>query len=143
MEKVNSISLLKLVQTQNLRILKLAFVLAIGCTCLLHCSHVFVKSLLHHLLSVFLLIGNLITLMNGLSSPNILDYLDDDGEDIDLMAYDEAEKDYLEKKRRIVQPILSKKKPYQPRRQYRRRNPRDSIWYIDYVIDIYDTWKDL
>jgi hypothetical protein len=90
----------------------------------------------------FPLIGNLITLMNGLSSPNILDYLDDDGEDIDLMAYDEAEKDYLEKKRRIVQPILSKKKPYQPRRQYRRRNPRDSIWYIDYVIDIYDTWKD-
>lgn len=36
--------------------------------------------------------------MNGPSSPNILDYLDDDGEDIDLMAYDEAEKDYLEKK---------------------------------------------
>jgi hypothetical protein len=32
--------------------------------------------------------------MNGPSSPNILDYLDDDGEDIDLVAYDEAEKDY-------------------------------------------------
>jgi hypothetical protein len=64
----------------------------------------------------FPLISNLITLMNGLSSPNILDYLDNDGEDIDLMAYDEAEKDYLEKERCIVQPILSKKKPYQPRR---------------------------
>jgi hypothetical protein len=63
------------------------------------------------------LMGKLITLMNGPSSPKILDYLDDDGgENIDLMAYDEAEKDYLEKKRRIVQPILSKKKPYQPRR---------------------------
>jgi hypothetical protein len=51
--------------------------------------------------------------MNCLASPNILDYLEDDGDDIDLIAYEEAEKDHVEeKKRRINISVLAKKKPY-------------------------------
>ena len=70
-------------------------------------------------------------------SPNILDYLEDDGDDIDLIAYEEAEKDHVEEKRRRINiSVLAKKKPYLQRKQYRRRNPRDSIWYIDYVLDL-------
>ena len=47
--------------------------------------------------------------MNCLASPNILDYLEDDGDDIDLIAYEEAEKDHVEeKKRRINISVLAK-----------------------------------
>lgn len=81
--------------------------------------------------------------MNCLASPNILDYLEDDGDDIDLIAYEEAEKDHVEEKKRCINiSVLAKKKPYLQRKQYRRRNPRDSIWYIDYVVDVYGTWRD-
>lgn len=80
--------------------------------------------------------------MIGISSPNILDYLDEDGEDIDLLAYDDAEKEFLVKKRQLKKPEMSSKKPYLQRKRYFRRNPRDSIWYIDYVIDVNRTWRD-
>ena len=79
--------------------------------------------------SSFLLIRaklNKVDMMIGIPS-NILDYLDDDGEDIDLLAYDDAEKDYLDNKRQLKKPEKFSKKPFKQRKKYFRRNPRDSI----------------
>ena len=39
--------------------------------------------------------------MNCHASPNILDYLEDDGDDIDLIANEEAEIDHVEEKKDV------------------------------------------
>ena len=40
--------------------------------------------------------------MNCHASPNILDYLEDDGDDIDLIAYEEAKIDHVEERKRRI-----------------------------------------
>ena len=78
-----------------------------------------------------------------MDSPKLVNYLEDDTfEDIDLVSYYKDKEEY-EKRKEIEQAIASSKsKPFKKRNKRRKRDPTKFVWYLDYVLDEYGTFKD-
>jgi hypothetical protein len=76
-------------------------------------------------------------------SPKLVNYFEDDAlEDIDLVSYYKDKEEY-EKSKDVEQAIAPpKRKPFKKRKKRRKRDPTKSVWYLDYVLDEYGTFKD-
>jgi hypothetical protein len=76
-------------------------------------------------------------------SPKLVNYFEDDAlEDIDLVSYYKDKEEY-EKSKDVEQAIAPpKRKPFKKRKKRRKRDPTKSVWYLNYVLDEYGTFKD-
>ena len=78
-----------------------------------------------------------------MDSPKLVNYFEDDTfEDIDLVSF-YKDKEECEMRKDIEQATPEpKKKPFKKRNKRRKRDPTKSVWYLDYVLDEYGTFKD-
>ena len=78
-----------------------------------------------------------------MDSPKLVNYFEDDTfEDIDLVSY-YKDKEEHEKRKEVEQSTAApKNKPFKKRNRRRKRDPTKSVWYLDYVLDEYGTFKD-
>lgn len=77
-----------------------------------------------------------------MNSPKLVNYFEDDTfEDIDLISYYKDKEEYknCNKEQATAAP---KYKPFKRRNKRRKRDPTKSVWYLDYVLDEYGTFKD-
>ena len=76
--------------------------------------------------------------------PQMIDYIDYPSGSLDMFRYSTSLQQYDDKKRELESLVssTSAKRPFATRRSYRRRDPKSSIWWIDYVVDEYHTFRD-
>jgi len=76
------------------------------------------------------------------TAPSILPHLlHDDG--LDVLGFFQAKRAYNANKRRWDARSPEKaKRPFTPRKNYGRKDPRTSEWYMDYVLDAGKTFRD-
>ena len=74
----------------------------------------------------------------------MIDYIDYSSGSLDMFRYSTSLQQYDDKKRELESLVssTSAKRPFATRRSYRRRDPKSSIWWIDYVVDEYHTFRD-
>ena len=75
--------------------------------------------------------------------PQLINFIDVSTGKLDVFNFSFSLLEYDEKKRQRVEVTKSsKKKQFLRRKTYKRRDPRTSFWWIDYVIDVDHTWRD-
>ena len=75
--------------------------------------------------------------------PDLIDFVDFASGSFDFLKYSISVIDHDEKKSNspdIIEKIS--KRPFKHRKTYFRRDPKTSFWWIDYVIDAGNTWRD-
>ena len=78
-----------------------------------------------------------------MNSPKLVNYFEDDTfEDIDLVSYYKDKEEYENRKNMEQANAALKKKQFKKRKKRRKRDPTKSVWYLDYVIDENNTFKD-
>jgi hypothetical protein len=75
--------------------------------------------------------------------PNLINFLDMSTGQLDYLGYCNGLKDFDESKRLSEEAAeRPQKRPFKPRMSYYRRNPKDSVWWTDYVVDAGHTFCD-
>ena len=78
-----------------------------------------------------------------MDSPMLINYFEDGlFEDIDLISY-YKDKEEHEQRKNVEQATASiKVKTFKRRRKRRKKDPKKSVWYLDYVLDEHGTFRD-
>lgn len=78
-----------------------------------------------------------------MDSPKLVNYFEDETfEDIDLVSFYKDKEEYQKRKENEQAIAPLKSKPFMKRNKRRKRDPMKSVWYLDYVLDEYGTFKD-
>lgn len=74
----------------------------------------------------------------------MIDYIEYPSGSFDMFRYSISLQQYDNKKRKLESVVSSRstKKRFSTRKLYRRRDPKSSIWWIDYVVDEHHTFRD-
>lgn len=77
--------------------------------------------------------------------PQLMQFVDITTGKLDMFKFCVGLLEYDERKRQCDESenLLKRKRPYLPRRVYKRRDPKKSFWWIDYVEDKERTWRDV
>ena len=75
--------------------------------------------------------------------PELIDFVDFASGQLDMFKYGNSLLEYEDKKRDLPDKLeKSSKRPFRHRKTYKKRDPRTSFWWLDYVIDADHTWRD-
>ena len=77
-----------------------------------------------------------------MTQPHPLDFYDPIYDDMNIIEYYLAHDEWNKKRMRSLLNPPKAREEFRPRKTYKRRDPKTSVWWLDYVLDERGTWKD-